>query len=310
MRVAVAVEVGVGVSVESSVGAGVSETSTTGALVGVGVGRSRALMALPPSTSEINTAPVKMKGRRRRAGDINGRIPQRGMNNETMNNEQTPNPRHSPRRTREDQIPKWLWKMVVWGFGGLVIGIGALVVAVAMGVADPKPMGALQWEDHFADTGRWQTFGDEAEFGAGGLTVSPGEAGEVGGAVWAGAAPPFTFEVAAAQIGGEAGAAYGLVFGYRNQNDYSAVMLNGNGYARVFATDRREWMAWQQWPNILLGTEANRLRVDVANGEGLIRINDEVLMHVPVGAGGVGVIARASAGGQRVIFGWAKYWAK
>ncbi|HLB46026.1 MAG TPA: hypothetical protein VJL59_03270, partial [Anaerolineales bacterium] len=65
-----------------------------------------------------------------------------------------------------------------------------------------------------------------------------------------------------------------------------------------------------QWPNILLGTEANRLRVDVQGGQGLIRINDEVLMRVPVGDGAIGVIARASADSQRVRFGWAKYWTR
>jgi len=42
----------------------------------------------------------------------------------------------------------------------------------------------------------------------------------------------------------------------------------------------------------------------------LIRINDEVLMRVPVGDGAIGVIARASADSQRVRFGWAKYWTR
>ncbi|MEK7278652.1 MAG: hypothetical protein AAB427_14970, partial [Chloroflexota bacterium] len=109
---------------------------------------------------------------------------------------------------------------------------------------------------------------------------------------------------------GEVGAAYGIVFAYQDQFHYSAVMINGNSYAQVFSTDGREWMAWQQWPNILLGYEANRIRIDVTNGEGLIRINDEVLLRAPVGAGGVGVIARASANDQRMRFGWAKLWTK
>ncbi|MEK6573318.1 MAG: hypothetical protein AABZ58_03230, partial [Chloroflexota bacterium] len=115
---------------------------------------------------------------------------------------------------------------------------------------------------------------------------------------------------AAGQADGEIGAAYGIVFGYESPESYIAAMINGNGYVEVVSADGREWMAWQQWPNILLGTEANRLRVDVQGGQGLIRINDEVLMRVPVGDGAIGVIARASADSQRVRFGWAKYWTR
>ena len=80
-------------------------------------------------------------------------------------------------------VPEWLWRTARWGFVAVVLAIAAVALAVALGVADPKPHGTLQWEDHFADAvGRWQTFGGATQ-APGGLTVSLGQTGEVGGAV-------------------------------------------------------------------------------------------------------------------------------
>lgn len=239
-----------------------------------------------------------------------------------MMNGEIPNPKHQfpnssvkrqasnlQRPTSNLQLPEWLWRIIVWGFVILVIGIGAMVIAVAAGVADPKPVGTLQWEDHFTEAGaKWQMFGSGASFAEDGLTIALARANEIGGAVMLPDATAFSFEVASGQSSGEVGAAYGIVFGYQDESHYSAVMINGNSYAQVFSTDGREWMAWQQWPNILVGYEANRIRIDVSGGEGLIRINDEVLLRAPTGDGGVGVIARASANDQQVRFGWAKLW--
>lgn len=197
----------------------------------------------------------------------------------------------------------WLWQGVRWGFVALVTGIVGLAVAVALGVADPKTAGPLLWEDHFS-AGRWETFGG-ARFDGGGLVmvsngvaVTPSEAAE------------FTFEAAGGQSAGTIGAAYGIVFGFQSEQNYTAVLINGNGYVEVVSADGTEWMAWQQWPNILLGVEANRLRVDVSGEEALIRINDEVLRRVPAAEGKVGVIARALETGQEARFGWAKLWGK
>ncbi len=211
----------------------------------------------------------------------------------------------------QPQLPDWLWQVVVGGFIALVIGIIGLASAVALGVADPRPVGALHWEDHFAEAGaKWETFGNGMSFAQDGLTITLRQANDISVAVVMPEAGEFSFEAAGRQSSGAVGAAYGIVFEYRDESHYSAVMINGNSYAQVFATDGRAWMPWQQWPNILLGYEANRIRVDVTHGEGLIRINDEVLARAPVGAGGVGVIARASANGQSVRFGWAKLWIK
>jgi hypothetical protein len=212
------------------------------------------------------------------------------------------------------------------GFLILLVATVGLAAAVAMGVADPRPVGRLKWEDHFVEGERWEVFGRGVEIGdqgpvlpapvvqaqvseAEGLEIEVGR-GEIGGAVTRSEGNEFTFEVAGGQVEGEVGAAYGIVFGYKSPASYTAVMINGNGYVQVISADGREHLAWGQWPNILLGYEANRLRVDVQNGEGLIRINDEVLMTVAVADGEVGVIARGSAGGQRVRFGWAKLWGR
>jgi hypothetical protein len=133
---------------------------------------------------------------------------------------------------------------------------------------------------------------------------------EIGGAVTPNAEQDFSFEVAGGQLQGEVGAMYGIVFGYQSPTDYTAALINGNGYVEVITAAGREWLPQQQWPNILVGYEANRVRVDVENGFGLIRINDEVLQRLPMGSGRLGVMARGTAAAQLVRFGWARYWRK
>jgi hypothetical protein len=214
-------------------------------------------------------------------------------------------------RNPKPEIQNGLWTVVRVGFVLLVVVIIGLVVAVANGVADPKPVGSLQWEDKWqitASRDKWEIFGEGVKIGDG-LEIEVGEA-EIGGAVTRNSKAEFSFEVAGGQSGGEIGAAYGIVFGYQSPRQYTAVLINGNGYVEVITAEGQELMAWQQWPNILLGYEANRIRVDAQNGAGVIRINDEVLLTVPVEAGAVGVLARGSVTGQVVRFGWAKYWSR
>ena len=236
------------------------------------------------------------------------------MNNEPMNNSKTQNLKfQNPNMVVNDdglsQSPNWVWNSVRVGFVVLVMMIVGLVVAVANGVADPKPVGSLQWEDQWTvENEKWTVFGEGVRIGEG-LEVEVDEA-EIGGAVTRNPKAEFSFEVAGGQNGGPVGAAYGIVFGYQSPQQYTAVLINGNGYVEVITAEGQELMAWQQWPNILLGDEANRIRVDVQNGAGLIRINDEVLLTVPVDSGAIGVLARGSAAGQVVRFGWAKYWSR
>jgi len=224
-----------------------------------------------------------------------------------MNNQAEP-----PRAADEydPTIPIWAWNAARLGFIALIVAIILLIIAVANGVADPRPIGGLQWEEKWLTAERnWQAFGSGVDMGGGRLEIEPGS-GAIAGAVTSSESADFSFEAAGGQTSGEVGAAYGIVFDYQSQESYTAVLINGNSYVEVTSSDGQEWMAWQQWPNILLEYEANRIRIDVENGQGVIRINDEVLLTVPINGGSIGVIARGSAAGQHVRFGWAKYWSR
>ena len=128
---------------------------------------------------------------------------------------------------------------------------------------------------------------------------------------------PFSLEAGGAQTAGEPGLALGLAFGYSDRQNFVAVLLNNNGYAQAFARAGgavREWFPFGQWPHIL-SLEANRVRLEVsADGEAVVRINDEVLTKFRAAEfaalkGKVGVAARANAAGQ-VLFNWVKVWSR
>ena len=219
-------------------------------------------------------------------------------------------------------VPLWLWRGAAWGLGLTLIAIIALAGALSLGLADPPRAGPLLWKDDFkGGVARW--------------AFSPPEGGMLapeGGALLADfrtAAPDqyalgltrgpggdFTLEVACAQTSGaaglQAGAACGLVFGWLDEANYSAVLVNGNGYAQVYGLqdgERTDWFEWQQWPHVLVGTASNRLRVDVRGEEVTLRINDERLAQITADSGGrIGLLARSS-GPSRVVFSWVKLWA-
>jgi hypothetical protein len=216
-----------------------------------------------------------------------------------------------PIQDNDAEISERLWNWARFGLLSLIVGIAGLAIAITLGIADPKPVGSLQWEQNWMTGSEdWLAFGNkDVTMGLGRLEIAV-NAGEVGGSVTPNDATEFSFEAAGWQAGGGAGANYGIVFGYKGDADYTSVTINNNSYVEVVSADGKAWMPLQQWPNILLGSEANRIRVDVQGGQGLIRINDEVLMTVPVSDGDIGVIVRGTAEGQTVRFGWAKYWTK
>jgi hypothetical protein len=195
--------------------------------------------------------------------------------------------------------------------------VAALVWGLSQGWADPPRAGPLLWHDDFGGgAARWelhapaggsltpQASGLLAEFTApdqSAYALTPGPAGD------------FTFELTGAQVEGEIGAAYGLIFGWQDETHYGAALVNGNGYAEAYRQSgpkRQRWFEWQQWPNILLGAAGNRVRVDVRGGQATVRINDEVLVAAEAGgAGKIGVLARGAGPGS-VRFGWAQVWAR
>jgi hypothetical protein len=224
-----------------------------------------------------------------------------------------------------DAPPVWLGRLVYGGLVAVLVGLGVLATGLALGWADPRRAGPLWWENDFkAGAGGW-------EFEApAGVSMAPRDGALVadfaGGAAeqWAvGLAPAatapsgdFTLEVAGAasdERGGGA-VAYGLVFGWQDRTHYSALLINANGYAEAYRRDgaaQVDWFAWQQWPHILVGTENNRLRVDVRDDVVTLRVNDEIVTTTTstatTGQVGVVAVARAAAGG-RVVFSWARLW--
>jgi hypothetical protein len=210
-----------------------------------------------------------------------------------------------------------LWRLATWGFAVAVVGVIALAWGLSLGWADPPRAGPLWWYENFqGDLTRWEFIAPN------GAMLSPGEGalladfsapGQLAVGLTPGPEGDFTLEVAGTHIAGEIGAVYGLVFAWQDETHYSAVLVNGNGYAEAYrqeGAERTDWFAWQQWPNILLGTESNRVRVDVRGRQMIARVNDELLVEATTDAAGrIGVLAR-STGPGRVVFSWAQVWAR
>ena len=215
----------------------------------------------------------------------------------------------------DDRIPSWLWRAATWGLGLTITGVVALALALANGLADPPRAGPLWWQDDFkTDVSRWHFISEGGaawESGSGALVTTFTGPDQTALALADGPAGDFTLEIAAAQTEGEIGARYGLVLGWRSESEYGVVWLNGNGYAEAFTQagpQRLEPFPFQQWPHILYGNEANRVRVDVRRGHVTARLNDERLVEFDADSRGqLGVIAR-STGAGRVVFSWVKVW--
>ena len=220
----------------------------------------------------------------------------------------------------EDTRSEWLWKLVVWSVISLPILVLGLAFSLSLGVADQGPLGPLVWDTGFDpardhDVHLWSpAFSNTVAVKPGeeGLTFIFGRPDMIGAFTRTGAGVPLTSEIDGAQVGGPPGAMFGLVFDYLSERDYSAVMVNNNGYVMAYrqsGTQREEWVPLQQWPHVLRGQHTNRLRVDIHDGFADIRVNDEVLKSVPSnGQGALGVIASSRAPGQVVRFGRSKCW--
>ena len=223
----------------------------------------------------------------------------------------------------EQPAPRWLWRLVTWGFALLVVMVIGVAAALALGSADPPRAGPLLWMDDFkAGSARWH-------FVTEGASISPREGAlvaslagnQTAAALTARPAGDFTVEMAGAQTTGAIGARYGLVFGWRDPANYYAVLVNGNGYAEAYqmeAGQRRDWFEWQQWPNLLAGTDANRVRADVRGRQIIVRVNDEFLVEMTADSTGeIGALARDSvaagddsAAPSQVVISWVKVWGK
>jgi hypothetical protein len=215
-------------------------------------------------------------------------------------------------------VPLWLWRAAAWTFGAALLGVAGLAGALATGLADPPRAGALRWADDFqSGLGRWSLAAHPEGTllpNAGGLSVDFSAADQWAAALTAPPTGDFTLEMGGAQTGGDLGAYYGVTFGWGDAQNYSAALINGNGYAVVFtmtAGERHEWFALQQWPHILVGGEGNRVRVDVQGARVTVRVNDERVTAFEMAstpAGLAGPLAQSTGAGW-VQFNWVRLWA-
>src|SRR5579859_1358635 len=226
-----------------------------------------------------------------------------------------------PAMTRPGETPRWLWRAAYWSLLAAVLAVAGLAVALTLGLADSPRAGPLIWQDDFKQgTQRWTLIppaGGSLGAAQGALAAvfsGPGGAAE---ALALGLAPApagdYTLEVAGAAQSGESVAAYGLLYDWQDDQHFSALFINGNGYAEAYQQvggSRQTLFEWQEWPHILFGTDANRVRVDVRGQNVTLRINDELLATGPRAAarGQLGLAARSSAA-ARVIFSWVRVWA-
>lgn len=232
-----------------------------------------------------------------------------------------------PRMNNRARVPPWLVRLVYGGLGAVVVGLATLAVGLAQGWADPPRAGPLRWQNDFkSGAGGWEFLAPaDGSFGPRDGALVAAFTGDAPGAWAVGLAPlstsptgDFTLEVAGASVTPGSGTAYGLVFGWHDEQHYSALLINAGGYAQAYRQNgnrRDEWFAWQQWPHILFGTENNRLRVDQRGTALILRVNDEVVAQViggvPGGRVGVAALTAAAPGpAGEVVFSWARLWAE
>jgi len=217
----------------------------------------------------------------------------------------------------EQPVARWLWNFANGALVIVMVGIVSLALALAQGVADPPRAGNLWLFDDFkSETSRWTFSAPEginlhtegaliAEFTA--LTTQPAFA------LTEGPANNFVLEIAGTPRANANDIAYGLVFGWQDETHYSAVLVNGNGYAEAYqqnGAERVVWFEWQQWPHAVSGD--NRVRVEVEDGRVVARVNDEWLTEAALTtppAGKMGVIAHTAGAPGGIIFSWVKVWA-
>ena len=221
----------------------------------------------------------------------------------------------------QEHVPGWLWRAAHWGMAAALLGVAALAAALALGAADPARAGPLLWQDDFKNgTARWTLVppsGGSLLPADGALVATfapaPSSAETMAFGLTPGPAGDFTLEAAETAVTGQAGVRYGVLFGWQDTDHYSALIINGDGYAEAFqqtGNQRLNWFEWQQWPNILFGTGTNRLRVDVRGQSLTLRINDEVLL-AQVQSASRGQIGIAALGNSpaKVVFSWVRVWA-
>lgn len=216
----------------------------------------------------------------------------------------------------EQSVPRWLWQLANGALMVVVLGIVVLAWTLARGFADP-PRASTLWlfDDFKGEASRWTfiTMDDASLQPRDGALIAQLTAAseQMVLGLTDGPGADFSLEIAGTPIANANDIAYGLVFNWQDETHYSAVLVNGNGYAEAYhqnGAKRIEWFTWQQWPHAFAG--GNRVRVDVRAGQVTARVNDEWLMdaNIPDTPGKIGVVARGAGTPGGIVFSWVKVW--
>ena len=167
--------------------------------------------------------------------------------------------------TRE--VPRWLWNSVVWGLAVLVLAVGGLVIALALGWNDPRPRGSPTWQA----PGLPRILEAPTESTVVELLPYPDASADTD-------QPEFILEGITAAASGPAFNGYGIAFNAQDEAHYSVFALGSDGYYAILSVagdEETELVAWQQFPHIRRGREANRLRIECSSPTCDFYINDE-----------------------------------
>lgn len=188
-----------------------------------------------------------------------------------------------------DRIPNWVWQGALGLLIGAVVITLVLLVATLAGVADPRPLGVLTIDDHFADMSRWQLTPDgeySAPPSSGDLLELPVSAGggELVGRFDAKMACPCTLELRAKQLSGAHDARYGLWWGDAAGRTVVLAGMNSDGYMGIeqkASTSSAMIMDWQLFPHVRPAGESNDFRADIDAQQVTVRLNEEAAAQFP-----------------------------
>ena len=179
--------------------------------------------------------------------------------------------------TETGPVPLWLWRATLGALASVVlIGLAAALWLGTRPVARgrPVPTDLLSvWN------------------------LRPGAAGgpegerfllrtDTQGIVYVTAEPTFenvSFQLRARWLGGPDDAGYGLIVRYRGPQDFSALLVAGDGYiaAGEMADGVWRWhVPWRQWPHIRRGSLENLLRAECSTGVCRFFVNDELAFEL------------------------------
>ncbi|MCB9421774.1 MAG: hypothetical protein H6667_18380 [Ardenticatenaceae bacterium] len=155
---------------------------------------------------------------------------------------------------------------------GLMLGTAVtLIILIAAGTFDPKPIGKLQWERPLPS----QTIAANSQY-----------------IIWLAAAPEGNYSLClmTSYQSGESDLLYGLAIG--DEEDFWVTAVSPLGYAAVWEQQSAlsvEHFAFQPWPHVR--PDENEIWLNVVDGRIIIRLNRELLWQgeVDLDSGQIGL---------------------